>query len=50
MSVALSVTNTRIILIDGETLVQLMTDFNVGASVVNTFEIKQVDLDYFFEE
>jgi restriction system protein len=42
--------DTRIILIDGETLVQLMTDFNVGASVVNTFEIKQVDLDYFFEE
>jgi restriction system protein len=42
--------DTRIILIDGETLVQLMADFNVGVSVVNSFEVKRIDQDYFSEE
>ena len=42
--------DTRIILVDGNTLMQLMTDFNVGVSVVNSYEVKRIDVDYFLEE
>lgn len=41
---------TKIILIDGETLTQLMVDFNVGVSLANSYEIKRIDQDYFTEE
>jgi restriction system protein len=40
----------KVVLIDGETLAQLMIDHNVGVSTVNTFEVKKVDSDYFSEE
>jgi restriction system protein len=39
--------NNKIILIDGEELAKLMIDFNVGVGVVATYELKQVDSDYF---
>lgn len=39
--------NNKIILIDGEELAKLMIDYNVGVSVVATYELKQVDTDYF---
>lgn len=42
--------DARIVLIDGETLAQLMIDHGVGVSTVNTFELKKVDSDYFTEE
>lgn len=42
--------DARIVLIDGETLAQLMIDHGVGVSTVNTFELKKVDSDYFMEE
>jgi len=42
--------DSRIILIDGKQLADLMIDFNVGVSVSRTFEIKRMDSDYFSEE
>jgi restriction system protein len=41
---------TKIILIDGHQLAQLMIDFNVGVSNVSCYEIKKIDSDYFSEE
>jgi restriction system protein len=41
---------SKIILIDGETLANLMIDFNVGVSVKTRYEIKHIDSDYFTEE
>ncbi|HHV61982.1 MAG TPA: restriction endonuclease [Firmicutes bacterium] len=40
----------RIVLIDGETLAQLMIDYNVGVSTVASYEIKRIDLDYFADD
>lgn len=39
--------DSSIILIDGDTLAQLMIEYNVGVSVVSNFEIKRIDSDYF---
>jgi restriction system protein len=41
--------DSKIILIDGELLAQLMIDHNVGVSLVASYEIKKVDSDYFTE-
>ncbi len=37
----------RIVLIDGEQLAQLMMDFGVGVSEVDTYKVKKLDHDYF---
>ncbi|GAB4373309.1 MAG: hypothetical protein Kow0042_17120 [Calditrichia bacterium] len=42
--------DSKIILIDGEQLADLMIDFNVGVSVSTVYEIKKIDLDYFSED
>lgn len=42
--------DTKIVLIGGEKLSQLMIDHNLGVSVQNTYEIKKIDSDYFEEE
>lgn len=42
--------DTKIVLIDGETLTQLMIDYNIGVTPVSTFELKRLDSDYFTEE
>jgi restriction system protein len=42
--------DAKVVLIDGETLAQLMIDHNVGVSTVATYDIKKVDSDYFSEE
>jgi len=42
--------DTKVVLIDGETLAQLMIDHNVGVSTIATYELKRVDTDYFLEE
>jgi len=42
--------DAKVVLIDGETLAQLMIEYNVGVSTVNTYEVKKVDSDYFTEE
>lgn len=41
---------TKIILIDGQRLAELMTEHNVGVSPIASYEIKKIDTDYFIEE
>jgi len=41
--------DNRIVLIDGEALTDLMIDFNIGVTGVDTYEIKRLDSDYFEE-
>jgi restriction system protein len=40
----------KIICIDGQKLVKLMLEFNVGIQVKTTYEIKQIDEDFFDEQ
>lgn len=40
---------SKIILIDGETLVQFMIDHNIGVTTYSTYDIKKMDIDYFTE-
>jgi len=40
---------SKIVLVDGEQLADYMIDHNVGVSVIDSYEIKKVDLDYFSE-
>jgi restriction system protein len=42
--------DSKVVLIDGLRLAQLMIDFNVGVSAAHTYEIKRIDSDYFTEE
>lgn len=44
-----STIDSKIVLIDGETLAQLLIDFDLGVSPVATYSLKRVDLDYFTE-
>lgn len=39
--------DSKIVLIDGEQLAYLMIDYDLGVSKVGTYEIKQLDSDYF---
>ena len=41
---------SKIILIDGQRLAELMIDHNVGVSPVASYEIKKTDTDYFIED
>lgn len=41
---------TKIVLIDGEQLAQLMIDYNLGVSVQKVYELKRIDSDYFEED
>lgn len=41
---------SKIILIDGETLSQLMIDYNIGVNPIAAYELKRIDSDYFSEE
>ncbi|MEW6587230.1 MAG: restriction endonuclease, partial [Nitrospirota bacterium] len=41
--------DSKIILIDGQRLAELMIENNVGVSPVSTFEVKRIDSDYFTE-
>ena len=40
---------SKIILVDGKRLAQMMMDFNVGVSTEATYELKKIDSDYFAE-
>jgi len=40
----------KVVLIDGNDLVELMIDFDVGVSRASVYEVKKVDTDFFFEE
>ena len=44
------VIETKIILIDGKRVAELMIDHNVGVSSMATYEIKRIDSDYFEED
>lgn len=41
--------DSKIILIDGEQLAELMIDYNVGVANATVYEIKRIDSDYFLE-
>lgn len=41
---------TKIVLIDGEQLTQLMIDYSLGCTTQQTYELKKIDSDYFDEE
>jgi restriction system protein len=40
----------KVILIDGETLAQLMIENDIGVSKVISYDVKKIDSDYFIEE
>ena len=40
----------KIVLLDGQQLASLMTDFGIGVTPVSTYEVKRVDGDYFSDE
>lgn len=44
------VIDTKIVLIDGDELVDLMMENNLGVSVLSTYEVKKIDIDYFIED
>jgi len=39
--------DTKVVLIDGDRLTELMIDHGVGVSTISSYEIKTVDSDYF---
>ncbi len=41
--------DSKIILIDGNRLAELMIDYDVGVSTVASYEVKRIDTDYFEE-
>ena len=41
--------DTKVVLIDGRQLTELMIDFDVGVSVSATYIVKRADSDYFEE-
>jgi len=45
-----SLIDSKIILIDGDLLAQLMIDYNIGVTTVTSYELKRIDSDYFTEE
>ncbi len=42
--------DSKIILIDGERMAELMTDFGVGVTKVASYDIMKIDSDYFIDE
>ncbi|HLE63513.1 MAG TPA: restriction endonuclease [Pyrinomonadaceae bacterium] len=42
--------DSKIVLIDGEQLAQMLIDHNIGVSPIANYEIKRVDSDYFTEQ
>ncbi|MHB8055700.1 MAG: restriction endonuclease [Candidatus Aminicenantales bacterium] len=41
---------SKVILIDGRTLAELMIDHSLGTTTMSTYHIKRLDMDYFTEE
>ncbi|OGW39095.1 MAG: restriction endonuclease [Nitrospirae bacterium RBG_13_39_12] len=41
--------DSKIILIDGEHLTQLMIDYDIGVSKIASYDIKKIDTDYFLD-
>jgi len=42
--------DSKIVLIDGQTLAQLMMDYDIGVATIATYDLKRIDSDYFIEE
>jgi len=42
--------DSKIVLMDGETIAQLMIDYGVGVNTVASYELKRIDSDYFSGE
>ena len=42
--------NQTIVLVDGNQMMQLMIKYNLGVSVVDTYEVKRIDSDFFSED
>jgi restriction system protein len=42
--------DTKIVLIDGNTLTEYMIDHEVGVAVVSTYQLKRIDFDYFSDD
>ena len=40
----------KVVLIDGQQLAELMIEFNVGVTQIDTYDVKRIDSDYFGEE
>jgi len=45
-----ALSQTKIVLIDGYELAQLMIDHDIGVTKVASYDVKKTDLDYFGEE
>jgi len=41
---------SKLILIDGDKLAKLMIEHSVGLNTINTYEVKKIDNDYFYED
>ena len=42
--------DTKVVLLDGDEIAELMLDHDVGVTPVSTYVIKRLDSDYFEEE
>ncbi len=40
---------SKIVLIDGDRLAQFMIDYDVGMTLLASYQLKRIDLDYFAE-
>ena len=45
----LSTAKTKIVLVDGQQLAQLMIEYDFGVTVRKTYELKTIDRDFFDE-
>lgn len=45
-----NIIESKVVLIDGERLAQLMIDHDIGVSKIKSYELKKIDTDYFTEE
>ncbi|MCL2872055.1 MAG: restriction endonuclease [Betaproteobacteria bacterium] len=50
LAYASQLTTKKVVLIDGERLANLMIDFDIGVSIVSSYDIKRIDSDYFEED
>ena len=42
--------DTKVVLLDGEQLVDTMIDYDLGVSTVDTYKVKKIDMDFFIEK
>lgn len=45
-----SIIDSKVVLMDGDRLAQLMIDYDIGVSKIKSYDIKKIDSDYFSEE